>query len=212
MQSANLRTAYFDDGTIQVSFPGTPDLESELIGNVEVFSNSPDQPGVVVRSTGEAVMRHRLVGWHIITTTRKDLEDWWHALIQKIDQTGLGTLTLPYPGGSVYEKMVILAAEIDQSRNRWFHYSITFEQAVPCTLEVIPVADHAALSNLTFATAGHTGFVSTATAQSISAVKTFTVFCILPSSNPTTDYQAAHKKYVDDLVANSIATIDGGTP
>jgi hypothetical protein len=37
--------------------------------------------------------------------------------------------------------------------------------------------------------------------ETIAGVKTFSSFLILPSSSPTTSYEAAHKKYVDDLVA-----------
>lgn len=58
--------------------------------------------------------------------------------------------------------------------------------------------DHSTLTNLDFAHAGHSGFVSTATAQTITAVKTFTVFPVGPSSAPTSDYEFANKKYVDE--------------
>lgn len=47
-------------------------------------------------------------------------------------------------------------------------------------------------------------YVKTTTAQNIGGVKTFTDYPILPSDNPTTDLQAATKKYVDD----NIATVD----
>jgi len=36
------------------------------------------------------------------------------------------------------------------------------------------------------------------TAQTIAGIKTFSSFSITPSSAPTTDYQVANKKYVDD--------------
>lgn len=42
--------------------------------------------------------------------------------------------------------------------------------------------------------------------QTVAGVKTFSSFPITPSSAPTTDYQAANKKYVDDNVGG------GGTP
>jgi hypothetical protein len=73
-----------------------------------------------------------LVGWYIVATTRKDLEDWWHAIVQKIDQSGIGTLTVPYPGGSTYSEMMIVSASTDESDKKWFNYTIVFEQKVPC--------------------------------------------------------------------------------
>lgn len=39
-------------------------------------------------------------------------------------------------------------------------------------------------------------------AQTINGIKTFGSFPVTPSSAPTTDYQTANKKYVDDLVGN----------
>ncbi|RTK92493.1 MAG: hypothetical protein EKK61_04235 [Rickettsiales bacterium] len=36
-------------------------------------------------------------------------------------------------------------------------------------------------------------------AESIAGVKTFSDFPVTPSSAPTTDYQTANKKYVDDV-------------
>jgi len=40
--------------------------------------------------------------------------------------------------------------------------------------------------------------------QTIDGIKTFSSFPILPSSNPTSDYQAVHKKYVDELATLAI--------
>jgi len=42
--------------------------------------------------------------------------------------------------------------------------------------------------------------VDKTTAQTIAGVKTFTSFPVTPSSAPTTDYQTANKKYVDDEI------------
>ena len=44
--------------------------------------------------------------------------------------------------------------------------------------------------------------VKTTGDQTIGGVKTFTSFPVTPSSAPTTDYQAANKKYVDDNASN----------
>lgn len=46
--------------------------------------------------------------------------------------------------------------------------------------------------------------------ETIDDVKTFTSFPITPSSAPTTDYQVANKKYVDDQMANAgnVSAID----
>lgn len=46
--------------------------------------------------------------------------------------------------------------------------------------------------------------VDKTTAQTIGGVKTFTSFPITPNSAPTTDYQVANKKYVDDIAASNI--------
>lgn len=46
-----------------------------------------------------------------------------------------------------------------------------------------------------------TSFVMAAGAQTIAGVKTFSSFGVTPSSAPTSDYQWANKKYVDDNVA-----------
>jgi hypothetical protein len=46
-----------------------------------------------------------------------------------------------------------------------------------------------------------TGLVQTGDVnQSIDGVKTFSHFPVTPSSNPSTSYQVANKKYVDDLI------------
>jgi len=42
-------------------------------------------------------------------------------------------------------------------------------------------------------------YVTIATEQDITAIKTFTAFPLTPSSSPTTDYQVVNKKYIDDL-------------
>ena len=42
--------------------------------------------------------------------------------------------------------------------------------------------------------------------QTIAGIKTFTSFPITPSSAPTTDYQVANKKYVDDFIKSSQVT------
>ena len=39
--------------------------------------------------------------------------------------------------------------------------------------------------------------------QTVGGVKTFTSFPVTPSSAPTTDYQTANKKYVDDSISNA---------
>jgi hypothetical protein len=47
--------------------------------------------------------------------------------------------------------------------------------------------------------------------QTIAGVKTFTSFPVLPSSSPSTDYQAATKKYVDDRTQPAQALIPSGS-
>lgn len=48
--------------------------------------------------------------------------------------------------------------------------------------------------------AGLGGFMALTGAQTIAGVKTFSSFSITPTAAPTTDYQVANKKYVDDAV------------
>lgn len=52
-------------------------------------------------------------------------------------------------------------------------------------------------------------FVMTAGAQAVNGVKTFGSFPVTPSAAPTTDYQVANKKYVDDNAGGS--TSPGGS-
>lgn len=47
--------------------------------------------------------------------------------------------------------------------------------------------------------------------QTVAGIKTFSSFPITPSSAPTTDYQTANKKYVDDGLATKQATLVSGT-
>ena len=46
--------------------------------------------------------------------------------------------------------------------------------------------------------------------QTIAGVKTFSSFPVTPSSDPTTNYQVANKKYVDDSVVSLLWEVDGG--
>ena len=46
-------------------------------------------------------------------------------------------------------------------------------------------------------------FVDLSTPQTIGGIKTFTSFPVTPSSAPTTSYQTANKKYVDDTVSSA---------
>lgn len=50
------------------------------------------------------------------------------------------------------------------------------------------------------------GTVDTTTDQTINGVKTFGSIPVLPASNPTTDNQAARKKYVDDNIAGAFTS------
>jgi hypothetical protein len=52
------------------------------------------------------------------------------------------------------------------------------------------------------------GAVNLSGAQTVDGVKTFSQIPVLPAANPTTDNQAARKKYADDLKANSDAQVD----
>ena len=54
-------------------------------------------------------------------------------------------------------------------------------------------------------------FVDTDSAQTIAGIKTFSSSPVLPSTDPTTDYQAAPKVYVDNLANQGAATSTEGT-
>jgi hypothetical protein len=132
VQWTSLRPAYFDDGTIQITFPGVPDLHGAAEVPLHIKANKFNQAGVSVRSQGQAIYRFELRGWYVSTTTRKALEDWWHGIIQLIDQSSVGTLTVPYPGGTAYENVLIVAASTDELETLFCRYTITFEQGAPC--------------------------------------------------------------------------------
>lgn len=59
---------------------------------------------------------------------------------------------------------------------------------------------HAQIDTHIAAAAPHSGHVDTTGNETIAGVKTFSSFPVTPSSAPTTDYQIANKKYVDDSV------------
>lgn len=69
------------------------------------------------------------------------------------------------------------------------------------TLDQFGVYDGAAWTYM--GTVDLSNYVDKTTAQSIDGVKTFTSFPVTPTAAPTTDYQAANKKYVDDTVAGA---------
>lgn len=81
--------------------------------------------------------------------------------------------------------------------------------------------DSGSLSNETLAVSvGYLSFNNSAFAavmqsgaQTVAGVKTFSSFPVTPSSAPTTDYQVANKKYVDDQAqAAAIATLQALAP
>lgn len=57
----------------------------------------------------------------------------------------------------------------------------------------------------------YSAYMLTNYAQTINGIKTFGSFPVTPSSAPTTDYQTANKKYVDDSIANAITTTLNGS-
>lgn len=52
--------------------------------------------------------------------------------------------------------------------------------------------------------AGDVPYVDLSTDQNVAGVKTFVAFPVTPSSAPTTDYQVANKKYVDDNIGGGV--------
>jgi hypothetical protein len=129
--------------------------------------------------------------------------------VQKADTTSLFTLSdsnarevTPdkagawYPGGAA--GTTDIAAEIHAATSK----------TTPVDADEIGLVDSAAsnvLKKLTWAnlkatlkTYFDTLYVALTGNQNVAGVKTFTSFPVTPSSAPTTDYQAANKKYVDD--------------
>jgi hypothetical protein len=52
------------------------------------------------------------------------------------------------------------------------------------------------------------GKVNNSGDETINGIKTFTSFSITPSSAPTTNYQVANKKYVDDVVSGYVGFVN----
>jgi len=73
------------------------------------------------------------------------------------------------------------------------------------------VGDHSALTNLELAAAAVTYGHIDDQAQTLAGVKTFSSFPVTPSSAPTTDYQVVNKKFVDDVVVDTIIDADSDT-
>ena len=70
------------------------------------------------------------------------------------------------------------------------------------TLQIdVSKIDHDSLQDVNDAAAGVSKGHITAGVQTIYGVKTFDSFPVTPSSSPTTDYQVANKKYVDDTTS-----------
>jgi hypothetical protein len=56
---------------------------------------------------------------------------------------------------------------------------------------------------------GLANFVKLTGNQVIAGIKSFSSFPVTPSDAPSSDYQAANKKYVDDIVGAAVTTIIG---
>jgi hypothetical protein len=62
---------------------------------------------------------------------------------------------------------------------------------------------HAQVDTHLAAAAPHSGHVDTTGNETVAGIKTFSSFGLTPSSAPTTNYQWANKKYVDDAIAGA---------
>jgi len=62
---------------------------------------------------------------------------------------------------------------------------------------------HAQIDTHLAASAPHSGHVDTTGDETVAGIKTFSSFPVTPSSAPTTDYQVANKKYVDDNIGGA---------
>jgi len=80
----------------------------------------------------------------------------------------------------------------------------TADQTASEILTAIKTVDGAGsgLDADTLDTLSSASFVQTSGNQTVAGVKTFSSFPVTPSSAPTTDYQVANKKYVDDYFSN----------
>jgi len=66
--------------------------------------------------------------------------------------------------------------------------------------------EHSIISPFLGASGGSLSAVLLSHNQTIAGVKTFASFSVTPSSAPTTDYQTANKKYVDDTFVGTLTT------
>jgi len=110
-------------------------------------------------------------------------------------------LSVNYPIVSVYDNSnkIIIPDEVT---------SVTANQL---TIDLTSFGTIAGTWNLLVLPSGATAgtAVDTTNNQSVGGIKTFTSFPVTPSSAPTTNYQTANKKYVDDFFP--LSTANGGT-
>jgi len=126
--------------------------------------------------------------------------DWWAKWVQQswisVDDsdnvTGLWTIntnTLPtWPDTLVWRNTTdtLTNKTIDWDNNTLSNIDLTSD-----IKGILPVSNWWTWSSTK-------NFVDLTTAQSVAWIKTFSVFPVTPSSAPTTDYQVANKKYVDN--------------
>lgn len=89
--------------------------------------------------------------------------------------------------------------------------SVPTEQAVKTYVDAnAGTTDHGALSNLSYATSGHTDFVSINTAQTISGVKTFSADVTVPDEVYGAGWNGSFEAPTKNAVYDKIETIGGG--
>jgi len=84
-----------------------------------------------------------------------------------------------------------------------FSYSTVDARLGVGTNGYVLIPDSGETTGLKWSSIDDAGIVAKSGAQSIADVKTFSSFPVTPSSAPSTDYQVANKKYVDDSISDA---------
>lgn len=128
-------------------------------------------------STDNAVARFDSTTWKIIQNSSVTIDDSWNISANNISWTNTWDVTLAWTP----DYLTITNQEITLN-------SVDLANDVTWTLPIANWWTWSATQN----------FVDLSSNQTINWLKTFGSFALTPSSAPTSDYQVANKKYVDD--------------
>lgn len=174
----DLANIFLDDQTIQSSAPYLF-LRSTSVGGTSTlrFKDESDLPQFSIQYDSNNDRTLITSNNHYISTQIGALE------VMNLATTG--QLKLPQYTGTTFDGTIIKYLGVDASGN-----------VVKGTVSS-GVTDHSALSNLSYATAGHTDFVSTNTTQTISAVKTFSANPIISANDGNLRFTGTNSASID---------------